>query len=224
MSQLVEQIDDFGKDNWWFTSEIQTITYAKCYLLLRGYHYALSVQIETGKDLKAVDEKLHRDYEITYDKSKAKRRRNKGEANIRMVRNHTNVLVLATDGERSEFFSNPHVVNLRKDWLYFGKHKFTITNNGKERLKVRVRQGTFDTALQNITRQARSNKEELEKKIRELTWYWSKDTLHQRYLILKAVNRIRKSHKLPQLMYENIKRESYKQKLAKKKDTKKKSK
>lgn len=206
MSQLSEHIDNFGKDTWWFTSEIKAITYAKCYLLLRGYHYAVSVEVKRGRDLVQVDEKIHRDYDITYDKAKAKRRRDKGLANVRMIRYDRSILVLATHGEQPNFFASPKVVNLKKQWLSFGKHKIRIVDGGKERVRIRVREGTFDSTLQNIKREARGNREELEAKIRNLNWYWSKDTLNQRCLILKRVNQVRKSHSQSLLQYEAIKK------------------
>lgn len=220
MSQLVEHIDDFGRDTWWFTSEIKAITYAKCYLLLRGYHYTLSVQVKQGRNLSEIDEKIHRDYEITYDKSKAKRRRDKGRANVRMIRYSHNVLIMATHGVHQGFFANPQVVNIKEGWQFFGKHKFTLVESGKEKLNIRVTEGTFQTALDRILKQARGNKEELEQTIKNLTWYWSRQTLHQRFRIFQKVNRVRKSHKLSQLTYQNIRRESYEERMKRLKKSK----
>jgi hypothetical protein len=190
---------------YWFKSEIQAITYAKCYLILRGYHHALSVTVPVTKALQEVDRKLHNDYDITYDKSKVKRRRGRGEANIRMIRHRRNILLVATGGNQPTFFRNPQVANLRQTWLTFGKHKLTLVNAGKEKLKIRVTENTYQTALERILKQALRQRETLEAEIKDLDWYWSKDTLRQRSKIWQKVNHQRKIHKLPPLRYEAIK-------------------
>lgn len=194
-----------GEEVWWFHSEIKAIQYAKTYYMMKSYHHGLSVTLRLDNDIREKDLKIHKDYDISYVKHRSKARRARGLSNVRMVRHDRDILILATDGTNQRFFTNPDSRDLREDWITFGGHIFTLTYSPKLTLKIKVTDAVYQTTLEKLRRSALNQREEVEKELKKLSWYPSKQTLAQRYKIMRDLNHQRKIHKKLLLRYEAIK-------------------
>lgn len=221
MSQTneAEQIQN-GRGTWWFDTEIKALTHAKCYYLTKGYRYALSVVVPPEKKPEQIDAKIHECYSITYVKYKAQNKRRQGEATIKMVRHNYHVLILATTGIHDVYFRNPNVVDLTKGWAIFGRHQIGLTQDKKPKLKIRVTPAVYQTTLNRLRKRVRVPREQLEKEIRQLPWYKSRECMKQKYQIMRHLNREKKIHKQALIRYEGIKDQT-KQTTKRKKDSKK---
>ena len=164
-------------------------------VISRNYPYALVVEIPPDKDVDQVMQKLRSAY-VKYDSpTQRSRARRRGEAVFRVVAVPSERIawIAATHGEHSTFFKNPNLRDIRRSWVRIGGYQ--IKRAGKTRIAVvdDVYWAAWAALKPDVLRLGAG---ELEQRVCALRWFKSGDTLRQKRMLVRYMNRQRKIHHL----------------------------
>lgn len=167
-------------------------------VISRDYPHALVVKIPPHKDIEAILHKLECAYirhESPTQRSRAKRR---GESVFRVVvvPSQRIAWIAATNGTHPYFFKNPNLRDVRKSWVTFAGYKVKRANKAR----IAVTDDLYWAAWSALKSKAlKASAEEIEQMIREIRWFRSDDTLRQKRMLVRYINRQRKIHHKPLL-------------------------
>ena len=164
----------------------------------RGYYFYVTGTIPEGKDPAKTDAKIMGQYGIDISKWARARRRKGGLANVQYLRHGRFYVIIATHGEHPFFAAERNQIrNIRKQPLRF--HGYAI-GVGRSRLdrslhaSVRIQRGVFRELLARFKQIAvQRTVEELCRELRVLPFEPFAPVRDQFRIILRAVNRLRKT-------------------------------
>jgi hypothetical protein len=161
-------------------------------IALGGFHfgyfrYALRT-IPQGKDLGAIDRKLIALYGVTSCRTKRLRQRRAGFASIQYVRFGHTFILMATEGEHSEF-SKVRSFDVRRAPLHY--RSYTVGYKG-DRVSVRISKQVWKKVETYHLTYAIGDKEKIEQKLLSLPYYRFPGVTAQIKKLSSAINQRRK--------------------------------
>jgi hypothetical protein len=164
----------------------------------RGYYFYVTGTIPAGKDPVKTDAKIIEQYGIDISKWARARRRKGGLANVQYLRHDRFYVIIATHGEHPFFASEQKQVrSIRKQPLRFNGYAIGVGRSRLDRslhASVRIQRGMFRELLAQFKRIAvQRTVEELCRELRTIPFEPYAPVRDQMRIILRAVNRLRKT-------------------------------
>lgn len=169
------------------------VNYVAC-----GYFFYVTGTIPAGKDPAKTDAKIIEQYGIDISKW-ARARRRKGElANVQYLRHDRFYVIIATHGEHPFFaIEQKQIRNIRKQPLRFNGYAIGVGHSRLDRslhASVRIQRGVFRELLAQFKHIAvQRTVEELCRELRTIPFAPFAPVRDQMRIILRAVNRLRKT-------------------------------
>ena len=164
----------------------------------RGYCLYVTGTIPEGKDPAKTDRKIIEQYGIDISKWARVRRRKDGKANIQYLRHDRFYIIIATHGEHAFFRAEERQIrDIRKRPLRFMDYAIGIGRSRRDRslhASVRIQREKFRELLAQFRRIAvQRTVEDLCRELRALPFEPFAPVRDQFRIILRAVNRLRKT-------------------------------
>ncbi len=164
----------------------------------RGYYFYVTGIIPEGKDPAKTDAKIIGQYGIDISKWARARRRKGGPANVQYLRHDRFYVIIATHGEHPFFAAEgKQIRNIRKQPLRFYSYAIGVGRSRLDRslhVSVRIQRGVFRELLGKFKHIAvQRTVEELCRELRALPFEPYAPVRDQFRIILRAVNRARKT-------------------------------
>ena len=167
----------------------------------RGYHFYVTGTIPDGKDPAKTDRKIIEQYGIDISKWARARRRKGGEANVQYLRHERFYVIITTHGEHPFFTAEgKQIRDIRKRPLRFMDYAIGIGRSRRDRslhVSVRIQREKFRELLAQFRRIAvQRTVEDLCRELRALPFEPFAPVRDQCAVVLRAVNRLRKTASL----------------------------
>ena len=164
----------------------------------RGYYFYVTGAIPEGKDPAKTDAKIIGQYGIDISKWARARRRKGGLANVQYLRHGRFYVIIATHGEHPFFAAERNQIrDIRKQPLRFHDYAIGVGRSRLDRslhVSVRIQRGVFRELLARFKHVAvQRTLEELCWELRALPFEPFAPVRDQFRIILRAVNRLRKT-------------------------------
>lgn len=164
----------------------------------RGYYFYVTGTIPEGKDPAKTDAKIIGQYGIDISKWARARRRKGGLANLQYLRHDRFYVIIATHGEHPFFAAERNQIrNIRKQPLRFHGYAIGVGRSRLDRsihVSVRIQRGVFRELLARFKHIAvQRTVEELCRELRALPFEPFAPVGDQFRILLRAVNRLRKT-------------------------------
>ena len=164
----------------------------------RGYYFYVTGTIPEGKDPAKTDAKIIGQYGIDISKWARARRRKGGLANVQYLRHGRFYVIIATHGEHPFFAAERNqICNIRKQPLRFHGYAIGVGCSRLDRslhASVRIQRGVFRELLARFKHIAvQQTVEELCQELRVLPFEPFAPVRDQFRILLRAVNRLRKT-------------------------------
>src|SRR5450759_5641593 len=175
----------------------------------RGYYFYVTGNIPEGKDPAKTDSKIIGQYRIDISKWARARRRKGGLANVQYLRHDRFYVIIATHGEHQFFAAERNQIrNIRKIPLRFYGYAIGVGRSRLDRslhASVRIQRGVFRELLAQLKRTAMHRTvEELCRELRALPFEPFAPVRDQFRILLRAVNRLRKTAGLELILWNAI--------------------
>lgn len=166
-----------------------------------GYYLYVTGRIPSGRDTKAIDEKIISNYGIAVSQWTRARRKRAGFANLQYIRFEDFYLILATEGRHRFFEAEARAIrDVREVPIKFAGYALSFRGGHSH---VRIEQQTFnDIKAYFLEHATRRTKEALEVSFYKLPFEPYAPIRSQFFLLLRKVNKQRKAAGLPQLSTE----------------------
>jgi hypothetical protein len=175
----------------------------------RGYYFYVTGTIPEGKDPAKTDAKIISQYGIDISKWARARRRKGGLANVQYLRHDRFYVIIATHGEHPFFAAEQKQIrNIRKQPLRFNGYAIGVGCSRLDRslhASVRIQRGVFRELLAQFKQIAvQRTVEELCRELRAIPFEPFAPVRDLMRIILRAMNRLRKTAGLELLPWNTI--------------------
>lgn len=123
-----------------------------CNLVNHGYWFYTAGTIPTGKDPRAVDEKLIRGYGLELSKWQRARRKANGHAKMSYLRHERFFILIATEGEHVFYNREGKVRDIRREPVIFSGYSVGCSkgSDGRYHASVKIATETFNEARAHL--------------------------------------------------------------------------
>lgn len=161
------------------------------------YWFYVAGAVPEGKDLRAVDEKFIKLYQLSISKYVRCRRRKSGEAGVQYIRLGRFFLILATHGEHLFFVREKTMIrDVRRSPIRVGGYSIGYRSG---RVSVRIEKTEYRLLKEAFIKRALNSKERLEAAFSKLPFEPYAPIRSQLFSVLRAVNRRRSVAGLPSI-------------------------